>query len=131
MSLDIRRHPDYEDRNQVVDAPADGEQLARQQAIKQIERRRHFHIEAVVGAVGMLLLVGIWATSEYHNAGGWPTHGFSQSSSIHDVWNYWIIYPVVGWLLILAARAWSVYGHKPISESEVKREIERQAGHTP
>ncbi len=57
------------------DAPADSEQLARQQAIKQIERRRHFRINAIASAIGMILLVAIWAMSEYHNAGGWPTPG--------------------------------------------------------
>jgi nucleotide-binding universal stress UspA family protein len=41
----------------------------------------------------MVLLTVIWALTEYHNAGGWPTQGFSQSSGIHDVWNSWIIYP--------------------------------------
>jgi len=107
---------------------ADRDEPAREQAIKQIERRRHFHIEAVSSAVGMLLLVAIWALSEYHDAGGWPTHGFSQSSGIPNVWNFWIVYPIIGVGLILAARARSVYGHKPISENEIKREIERQAG---
>ena len=51
------------------DAPARGEHLARQQAIRQIDRRRRFR----------------------------------------------------------ASAAWSAVG-KPISESEIKREIERQAG---
>jgi hypothetical protein len=32
------------------------------------------------------------------------------------------------WILAVAAHAWFVYGNKPISESEIKREIERQAG---
>ena len=76
------------------DAPAPSEQLAREQAIKQIERRHHFKIRAAVFAVGMILLAVIWAATEYHNAGGWPTQGFSQSSGIPDVWNYWIIYPL-------------------------------------
>jgi hypothetical protein len=102
--------------------------LARQQAIKQIERRRHFHIELAVAGVAVVVLVVIWATSEYHNAGGWPTHGFSQSSGLHDVWNYWIIYPVIGIALFLSARAWAVYGHRPISETEIQRELERQKG---
>jgi hypothetical protein len=44
----------------------------------------------------MVILVLIWALSEYHNAGGWPTRGFSQSSGIHDVWNFWIVYPIGG-----------------------------------
>jgi len=109
-------------------AATDRDASARQRAIKQIERRHHFHIEAVSAAVGMLVLVAIWATSEYHDAGGWPTHGFSQSSGIHDVWNFWIVYPIIGVALILAARARSVYGHKPISEAEIQREMERQLG---
>ena len=89
-----------------------------------------FASKVVSSFIGMIILVLIWAIAEYHNAGGWPTHGFSQSSGIHDVWNFWIIYPIIGWVLILAARAWSVYGNKPISESEIKREIERQSGNT-
>lgn len=109
------------------DAPAGGAQLARQQAIRQLERKRHFRIETVVAAVGMALLVAIWATSEYRDAGGWPTQGFSQSSGIHDVWNVWIVYPLIAFGLILAARAWVVYGHKPISERDIEREMERQA----
>jgi hypothetical protein len=114
--------------NNASNAPAHREQLARQQAIKQIERRRRFKISTVVAAIGMTLLVAIWAGAEYHNAGGWPTDGFSQSSGIHDVWNIWIIYPLIAWVLLTGANAWFVYGRKPISESEIKREIDRQAG---
>ena len=110
------------------DVPADSGQLARQQATQQIDRRRRFWIRACVGTLGMIILVVIWALTEYHNAGGWPTNGFSQSSGIHDVWNYWIIYPAIAWVLLTAADAWLVFGRKPISESEIKREIERQAG---
>jgi hypothetical protein len=75
----------------------------------------------------MLVLAAIWAISEYHNAGGWPTKGFSQSSGIHDVWNIWIIYPVIAWVFITIAPAWSVFLHKPISDREIRREIEHQA----
>jgi len=110
------------------DAPATGDQLARQEAIKQIERRRRFGVRATLGTVGMILLAVIWALAEYHNAGGWPTQGFSQSSGIPNVWNYWIIYPAIAWVLITAADAWFVYGHKPTSESQIQREIEREAG---
>ena len=110
------------------DAPADGDQLARQQAIRQIERKRRFWISTIWSAVGVAILVAIWATAEYHNAGGWPVHGFSQSSGIHEVWNFWIVYPLGAWLLIVAAHAWAVFGNKPISEGEINREIERQRG---
>jgi 2TM domain len=110
------------------DAPANGDQLARRQAIRQIERRRRFWISTTWSGIAMLILVAIWAISEYHNAGGWPVDGFSQSSGIHEVWNFWIVYPLGAWLLIVAAHAWAVFGNKPISESQIKREIERQAG---
>lgn len=110
------------------DTPADGDQLARQQAIRQIERRRRFWISTTWSGIAMLIVVAIWAISEYHNAGGWPVDGFSQSSGIHEVWNFWIVYPLGAWLLIVAAHAWAVFGNKPISESQIKREIERQAG---
>lgn len=109
-----------------ADSPAGREQLARQQAIRQIERKRRFWTGTVASAIAMVFLVIIWATSEYHNAGGWPSHGFSQSSGIHDVWNYWVIYPFGAWVLLTAAGAWLIFGRKPISESEIKREIDRQ-----
>jgi hypothetical protein len=110
------------------DAPVSGEQLAREQAIKQIERKRRFKISTALGTLAMIVVVIIWATTEYHNAGGWPTQGFSQSSSIPNTWNIWIIYPLMAWMVAVGAHAWYVYGHKPISEAEIKREIDRQAG---
>ena len=111
-------------------APATSEQLTRQQAIKQIERKRRFWISAAMSTLLMVILVIIWAMTEYHNAGGWPTKGFSQSSSIPNEWNYWIIYPAIAWVLFLAADALHVFRNKPISETEIKHEIERQAGPT-
>lgn len=108
--------------------PPDSAQLARQEAIRQIEQRRRFRLSTVASAIGMAILVAIWATTEYHNAGGWPTQGFSQSSGIHDVWNIWIIYPAIAWVVLTVAHGWFVYMRRPISEHEIDREIERQAG---
>jgi 2TM domain len=107
------------------DAPAAG-QLAREQAIKQIERKRRYWIRAAISTVGLLVLAVIWAITEYHNAGGWPAQGFSQDSGTHDVWNIWIIYPAIAWAFLLAAFGLDVYLHKPVSESQIKREMERQ-----
>ena len=121
--LSENRHTDTD-----PNAPARSEQLAREQALKQIERRRRFKMSSVIGAIGMTLLVVIWALTEYHNAGGWPTNGFSQSSGIANVWNYWIIYPAIAWVLLTAGDAWWVFGRKPVSEAEIQREMERQAG---
>jgi hypothetical protein len=104
------------------------EALAREQAVRQIEQRRRFQGQLVGSAVGLVVLAVIWAISEYHNAGGWPTGGFSESSGIPNVWNYWIIYPALAWLVWLVARSWAVYGRRPISEDEIRREMHRQNG---
>ena len=127
----MARNHEQGDTKNGVGVGVEPQEAERQQAIGQIGRRRHFHVELVVGVIGMTILVLVWALSEYHNAGGWPTDGFSQSSGIHDVWNYWIVYPVGAWLLILGGRAWFVYGHRrrPISEIEIEREVKRQRGH--
>ncbi|HZU73471.1 MAG TPA: 2TM domain-containing protein [Acidimicrobiales bacterium] len=109
------------------DLVPDGDELARRQAVRQIERRRRFWNSTVMAALGMIVLTAIWTTGEYHNAGGWPTSGFSQSSGIPHVWNYWIIYPAIAWVLLTAAHAWAVFGHKPISEAEIRREMERES----
>jgi hypothetical protein len=109
------------------DAPTDSEQLARQQAIQQIKARRRFKISTGSAAVGVTLLVPIWAATEYRNAGGWPTRGFSQNSGIPRVWNIWIIYPFAAYALITAGHGWFVYGRKPIPGSEIKPAIDRQA----
>jgi hypothetical protein len=105
-----------------------GDGLARQQAIKQIERKRHFWISAALGTLAMVVLTLIWALSEYHSAGGWPTDGFSQSSGIPNVWNYWIIYPAIAWVFLTAAGGLSVYLRKPVSERDIQREIEHARG---
>lgn len=105
-----------------------GEDAVRELAIKQIERKRRFQIRAFGGAAASVVLVVIWAMTEYSNAHGWPTDGFSQSSGIHHVWNYWIIYPLVAIAVAIAVDAWNTFRRKPISESEIRHEIDRLTG---
>ena len=109
-------HDRPDDRD--LDASATSEQLAREQAIKQIGRRRRFWFWATMGTLVMILMTVGWAFSQYHSAGGWPTHGFTESSwpPIPDVWNGWIIWPAMVWVLATAGYAWLVFGHKPVSE---------------
>ncbi|MGO9783503.1 MAG: hypothetical protein ACLPQY_27640 [Streptosporangiaceae bacterium] len=109
--------------------PSDTEQLAREQAIKQIERKRRYWISSAISFVGVLIVAAIWAIGEYHNAGGWPTQGFSQSSGIPNVWNVWIIYPAIAWVFLEIAGGLGVYLRRPVSESQIKREMEHQAHH--
>ena len=107
--------------------PPSTEQFARGQAIKQVERKRRYWISTAISTLGLLILAVIWAITEYHNAGGWPAQGFSQSSSIPNVWNIWIIYPAIGWAFLTGAFGLDVYLRRPISDSQIKREMERQA----
>lgn len=104
--------------------PAEEQQL-RELAVKRLERKRRFGMRAVSYAVVGVVLIAIWAITEYHNAGGWPTSGFSQSSSIPHEWNIWIIYPVLGLGLAVGIDAWHTFGHKPITEREIRREMDR------
>jgi hypothetical protein len=108
-------------------APADSEQFARQQAIQQVKARRRFKISTASAAVGVTLLVPIWAATEYRNAGGWPVRGFSRRSGIPGVWNIWIIYPFLAYAVMTAGHGWFVYGRKPISDRGADREIDPQA----
>jgi 2TM domain len=94
-------------------------------AVKQLERVRSFKLHLAASFIGMLLLTAIWAFSEYHNAGGWPSDGFSQSSSIPHVWNDWIIWPWMAWIFVMAVRAYAVFRHRPASEAEIQREMDR------
>jgi len=107
--------------------PSDTEQHAREQAIKQIERRRRYWINTAIFTLGMLVIVAIWAITEYHNAGGWPTHGFARSSGIHDVWNSWVVYPAMAWAFLTATISLGVHPHRPVPESQIRREVARHA----
>ncbi|MCL2419692.1 MAG: hypothetical protein FWD04_10395 [Conexibacteraceae bacterium] len=100
----------------------------REQALKQIERKRQFQTRAFRAAVASLVLVIGWAISEYNNAHGLPTNGFSQSSGIHHVWNYWIIYPLILIAVWIVVDAWNTAWRGPISESEIRREMARISG---
>jgi hypothetical protein len=100
----------------------------RELAIQQIKRKRAFQRLAFAFAAASVFLIVIWAVGEYNNAGGWPTDGFSQSSGTAHVWNIWIIYPLLGMGLVLAIDAWVTFRHRPISEVEIQREIDRLTG---
>lgn len=108
--------------------PDRGDAEVRERAVKQIERKRKFETRAFAAAVFGVFLVVVWAVSEYNNAGGWPTNGFSNSSSIPHVWNDWIIYPLIAIGLGVVIDAWNTFRRKPISESEIRREMDRISG---
>jgi hypothetical protein len=44
------------------------------------------------------------------------------------IWNVWIIYPVLGLGLIFGIDTWNTFGRKPITEHEIRREMDRLRG---
>ncbi|MGZ4183898.1 MAG: 2TM domain-containing protein [Solirubrobacteraceae bacterium] len=111
-----------------VDVSPPEHEEVRKLAVEQIERKRRFYMRAFgAGAVAVLLVI-IWAVTEYHNAGGWPTSGFSQSSSIPHEWNSWIIYPIIGLSFFVAIDWLQTYRRRPITEDQIRREMDRLRG---
>lgn len=79
----------------------------REAAVKRLEARRDFRTHAGIYVIVNALLVVIWAAS---GAG-----------------YFWPIWPIAGWSVGLAFNAWAVYFERPISEEEIRREMERSA----
>jgi hypothetical protein len=77
----------------------------REAAVKRVKAKRGFRVHAAIYLVVNSLLVVIWALS---GAG-----------------YFWPIWAMLGWGIGLAFHGWSVHLQKPISEDEIRREMER------
>lgn len=80
----------------------------REQAIARLKKKRDFRAHVFIYVAVNAMLVVIWAVTG---------SGF-----------FWPIFPILGWGVGVAANAWDVYGRKPISEDEIRRETERLQG---
>jgi class 3 adenylate cyclase len=74
-------------------------------AIKRIQAKRAFGRHATTYVAVNLLLIAIWALT--------------------DRSYFWPIWPILGWGLGLGLHAWGAYFQRPISEDEIRREIEK------
>jgi uncharacterized ion transporter superfamily protein YfcC len=88
-----------------VEASAENEQQLREQAVQRLKKTRDFHTHLLMYVAVNAFLVVIWAVT---------SAGF-----------FWPIFPILGWGIGLVANAWDVYGRKPISEEEIRRESDR------
>ena len=77
----------------------------RDAAVTRLRKKRDFGIHALVYLLVNGFLVVIWAVT----SGDF----------------FWPIFPIAGWGIGLAANAWDVYGRRPISEAEIRREMDR------
>jgi hypothetical protein len=82
------------------------EHALRDQAVASLKQKRGFRTHALVYVLVNALLVGIWAVTDADSF-------------------FWPIFPILGWGIGLGANAWGVYGRKPISEDEIRRETDR------
>ena len=91
-----------------MEANPTSEQELRDQAIARLKKKRDFRTHLVVYALANAMLIVIWAVTGA---------GF-----------FWPVFPIAGWGFAVAANAWDVYGRKPISEEEIRREADRLRG---
>jgi hypothetical protein len=88
-----------------METGTDAHQEIRDQAIERLKKKRDFKTHVLMYVTVNAFLVVIWAISDA---------GF-----------FWPIFPILGWGIGVIANAWDVYGRKPISEDEIRREVER------
>jgi hypothetical protein len=77
----------------------------REAAIKRVKAKRGFRIHLAIYLVVNALLVVVWALSGARY--------------------FWPIPVMLGWGIGLAFHGWSAYLTQPISEDEIRREMER------
>jgi hypothetical protein len=89
-----------------MEGSARTEEELREQAVQRLKKKRDFRSHIFMYVAVNLFLVGIWAVTGTDNF-------------------FWPIFPILGWGIGVAANAWDVYGRKPITEDEIRREADR------
>jgi hypothetical protein len=74
-------------------------------AIQRLEAKRAFNLHVTIYVAVNLLLVIIWAMT----GGG----------------SFWPIWAILGWGFAIAIHYWTAFMQKPITEDEIRREMNR------
>lgn len=82
----------------------DDSEERREAAVKRLKAKRDFKTSAFAYVVVNPFLVAIWALG----GGGY----------------FWPIWPILGWGIALVFQAWNAYFRKPITEDDIRREME-------
>ena len=91
-----------------METGAGSEQDLRERALDRLKKKRDFRTHIVIYVAVNAFLVAIWAVTGA---------GF-----------FWPVFPILGWGIGVVANAWDVYGRKPITEDEIRREADRLRG---
>ena len=106
-------------------AAVDDERAVRELATRQVERVHALKLHAVAFLVGTVALGIVWMLTEYFQDNTWPSRFADADDGRVDTWNPWFFYAVGVWLIVLAVHAFKTFGHRPPSEAEIQREIDR------
>ena len=87
----------------------ESQEMRREQALRRIKKRRDFHAHLFVYLVVNIALWGIWSVIAITSGGRSP-------------WPVWV---TLGWGLAVVFNAWDVYVRRPITEDEIRREMDR------
>lgn len=90
-----------------------------------LERRRDFRLHVFAYVIWSLFLVAVWIVSEHDRTNTWP-RPFNDPAATTS-WTMWIVYPVLGWGLIVALHAFLTY-RQPVTRADVERELRRLRG---
>jgi hypothetical protein len=105
----------------------DDERALRELAVKQVERVRSFKLHVIAFLFGTLVLGTVWVLTEYFDERTWPDR-FADSNDVAGTWSPWFFWAVGIWALILGIDAFRTYAHRPPSEAEIRKEIDRLRG---
>ena len=81
------------------------DQERREAAVKRLNAKRDFWSHIIVYLVVNAMLVGIWAVTG---------RGY-----------FWPVWPLLGWGVGLILHAWETFFHRPITEEEIRKEMDR------
>lgn len=111
---------------ETLPSPSGPDEALRRVAAEHLERVRKLKLDVAAFLVGIVVIGGVWAITEYQNSGGWPQR-LNDEGRPGD-WNPWILWVVLGWGFLVALDALKTFFRRPTTEAEIDREVERLKG---
>jgi len=105
------------------------EDAVRRLATRQVERKRSLKLHLLTFVVGVVALGLVWMLTEYFQDNRWPSRFADSDDGDPGTWNPWFFTAVGVWAIVLCVHAVKTYGHRPPTESEIQREMDRFRPH--